>query len=323
MTTAALAVWLMVAPTLAPGQALQDHAGPGAAKTPMGGPPSLPSPPQVTPPQATPPGAAPSQAASGAEGPRLQSSVETLRLVPLRSLPRAPVQADASPRRLCQHLLTAPQSPEARQVEAQGWGVSGEVLVGPYRAVGFVGAYEVGTSGSCRLGDGNLALFRDGRLAALAYSPAGSRRTIGSVEPLERDGARLWDGDYLRQPLADLRLRPDGTLALLPLAEAERVCGGAATVPNIYGRPIRAARRMLQAQGWTPVPGPPATRRQDGRVAAIVRGGVPEVEDCSGTGFGFCSFAYRGTAGTLSVTTAGDGNDPGVAGYGTTCRAGG
>ena len=92
-------------------------------------------------------------------------------------------------------------------------------------------------------------------------------------------------------------------------------------VPNIHGRPINEARTILQRNGWTPAP--PQTRDGNGsRVSGLVRRGVPEVEDCSGTGFGFCAYSYGGAAGTLSVTTAGDDDLPAVAGYSVRCRLG-
>jgi hypothetical protein len=48
------------------------------------------------------------------------------------------------------------------------------------------------------------------------------------------------------------------------------------------------------------------------------------VQECSGTGFGFCDYAYAGPAGTLSVITMGeigeDGRLPVVSDYGVDCR---
>ncbi|GAB1362101.1 hypothetical protein MASR1M32_13370 [Rhodobacter sp.] len=58
--------------------------------------------------------------------------------------------------------------------------------------------------------------------------------------------------------------------------------------------------------------------------ADIAARGVTEVEDCSGTGFGFCSYLYVGPAGGLSVITAGeiwDGGLPTVTGYAMTCAS--
>ncbi|MBR0668088.1 hypothetical protein GXW71_27285 [Roseomonas hellenica] len=50
---------------------------------------------------------------------------------------------------------------------------------------------------------------------------------------------------------------------------------------------------------------------------------MPEVEDCSGTGMGFCGHTYRGPAGRLHVTTVGEGSFPSVAGYRAQCGAAG
>lgn len=256
---------------------------------------------------------------------RVQSMVAALRFVPLQRLPQAPTSAAGAARAACGHLLAEARTPAGREVALAGWGVTGEVGIGPYQAISFVGAFERGTSGSCQLGQGNLGIFRGADLLAVAYAPGNAGRTIGRAVAFERDGLRLWDGDFLSQPLADLRLGADGGLAIQPLAAEERVCAGAASVPNIYGRPINEARGLLARSGWSPVtsPGRAERERLDSRVADLVRRGVPEVEDCSGTGFGFCGYSYRGAAGALSVTTVGDNDFPAVSGYGVRCAASG
>ncbi len=248
-----------------------------------------------------------SGAAARVEGP-------ALRLVPAQRLPRSPVGERPD---FCRHLFAAAQTPAGRQVIAAGWAVTRETALGPYHVVSFVRGAEPGTSGACRLLDGNIGIFRGADLVAIAYAPGGGA-AIGSVRPFGTDALRIWDGDVLSQPVADLQIGPDGSPAIRPLAAEERVCGGKATVPNIYGRPIDQARAMLQRSGWTPAP-PDSREGHDSRVDALVRRGVPEVEDCAGTGFGFCAFAYRGAAGTLRVSTAGEGDSPAVAGYGVDC----
>lgn len=257
------------------------------------------------------------QPAAAQPAPGIRSDVPALRFVPLQRLPRAPALRQPE---FCRHLLAAPRSDAARQVAAAGWAVTREAKLGPYEVVSFIGAIEPGTSGTCRLGDGNLGVFRNGTLVAMAYAPTAGAATIGSLRPFGADSLRIWDGDFLSQPVADLRLGAGESLTIQPLAAEEPVCGGAMVVPNIYGRPITAARAMLQRHGWTPAPPTDPRDGNDTRVADLVRRGLPEVEDCSGTGFGFCSFNYRGTAGTLNVTTVGDNDIPAVAGYGVTCR---
>lgn len=254
---------------------------------------------------------------------RVQSTVEAVRITPLQRLPQAPRSAAGVARTACGHLLEEARTPAGREVALAGWGVTGEVSIGPYQAVSFVGAFERGTSGSCQLSQGNIGLFRGADLLAVAYAASNNGRTIGRAVAFERDGLRIWDGDFLSQPLADLRLGADGSLTIQPLAAQEAVCNGAASIPNIYGRPINEARSLLQRSGWVPAvsPGRAAREQLDERVADLVRRGVPEVEDCSGTGFGFCRYGYRGTAGTLSVTTVGDNDFPAVSGYGVRCGA--
>ncbi len=221
-------------------------------------------------------------AQEGAVQGRFTSSVGDLRIAALQVLPAAP--AGGSGRDVCEQWLAAPKTAAGRQVQAAGWGVTGEVAAGRYQAVSFVGSFEPGTSGSCLARDGNVGIFEGSSLVAIVYVPRGSDRTIGSIEAFETSGLRIWDGDYLRQPLADLQVAGDGALAIGPLATQEKVCGGKAAVPNIYGKPINDARAMLQDMGWAAVAS--AAPRQDPREADLVARGVLEVDGCSGTGFG-------------------------------------
>lgn len=247
----------------------------------------------------------------------VRSDIPALRIVPAQRLPNSPVGQRPE---FCRHLFTEARTPAGRLVIAAGWAVTREAPLGPYQLVSFVRRAEPGTSGTCQMIDGNVAVFRGTELVAIAYAPGGAA-AIGRVTPFGADAVRIWDGDFLSQPVADLRLGADGALTIQPLAAEERACGGRAVVPNIYGRPINQARALLLRQGWSPAP--PASRDgYDSRVEDLVRRGVPEVEDCSGTGFGFCAYNYRGPGGTLSVTTVGDNDFPTVSGYGVTCAPG-
>ncbi len=94
-------------------------------------------------------------------------------------------------------------------------------------------------------------------------------------------------------------------------------------MPLIYGQPVDRARAALAQAGWSPLPYT-GERGPQGLAPDIAAAGVTEVEECSGTGFGFCAYRYRGPAGDLSVTTMGDfgadGSLPVVAFYGVDCR---
>ena len=119
--------------------------------------------------------------------------------------------------------------------------------------------------------------------------------------------------------VGDIRSIDDYKFEFNPVAASDGVCGGRAKVPNINNMPIDKARAALKANGWEPVPSSEQDRT-DSRVAELVKLGVIEAEACSGTGLGYCSYNYRGEAGTLSVTTAGDNDYPSVSDYDVKCN---
>ncbi|MGE4323307.1 MAG: hypothetical protein AB7E60_09795 [Sphingobium sp.] len=247
-------------------------------------------------------------------GPPFQSRVDGVAITAADSIP--PFRGKP-PSALC--FDSSPGTRQGESVAARGWQVTGEAEAGGYQLVSFVGTMEQGTSGSCLLGDGNIALFHGGDVKAILYAPKGVERSIGAIETLESGSIRIFDGDFLSQPMADIRFGEDGSVRIDEVAAFEQVCGGRAKVPNIYGMPVNRARTLLGEAGWTPLPSEAASEHRDGRARSLAMRGVSEVEDCSGTGFGYCRFRYRSGAGTLSVVTAGDDEWPGVARYSVDC----
>lgn len=249
---------------------------------------------------------------AAAASPRFASTVPAIRIAATTTLPAAP----AFDVEFCDHLFDKPKGEAAKAVAAKGWKITGELSAGRYQAVSFVGGAEPATSGACELSKGNVAFFEGGVLKAIAYG-AGKGPMIGRILPTGDGDLRIWDGDIVPGPVADVRISGDGGLAIGKVAAEEKVCGGKAVVPNIYGMPINRARAALQKAGWKPVAAAP--EGEDPRLEALVAQGVVEAESCSGTGFGFCAFNYRGPAGTLGVTTVGDGEFPSVSSYGVAC----
>lgn len=222
----------------------------------------------------------------------------------------------------CDHLMIEPQTAGGRVASALGWAVTGEVSLEGMDVVSFTGGFEPGTSGSCQMTDGNVGVFDDEQLRWLVYGKKGATSRIGVVEAFEKSAIRIWSGDYLPQPLVDMRIDTSGAVSLGNLAPAERFCDGKATVPNIYGIPIAEAREALASAGWGPVLGIAQGEPVDLRSEELKAAGIYEVQSCSGTGFGYCSFGYSGQFAELSVVTVGEGEPsatPEVARYSVSC----
>lgn len=243
-----------------------------------------------------------------------------LDLVALDTLPPAPAaKGDTG---LCSHLFVeTTTTPGGQDATTKGWHVTAELPFGDLTAVSFVGQASPATSGTCELLDGNVGFYSGGQLVALLYSTEPDELMIGRIRPFG-DGLRIISGDVLPGTTADLVRVGDRITATDP-AKEEPVCSGTGLVPDIEGFPIDEARKSLMRAGWTPVPGDPAQQGL-GWAKDIAAAGVPEVEDCSGTGFAFCAYRYTGTAGDLSVVTAGEGGESGglplVSSYGVDCR---
>ncbi len=261
--------------------------------------------------------------------PRFRSDVAELIITPTEQLPAWRGLASDYP---CRNQ--SPQSAEAEAVAGQGWLIMAEADAAGYRLVTFAGHAQSGTSMTCLRSDGGIALFRDGVLRALVQErrrppPAverdaialfGMRPTLlGALEPLDQGGFRIFDGDYVGRAVADLQVAPDGSVSITPQAAVDTVCGGRLQLPNIHNMPINRARANLVDHGWVPTlrssDNPPETAREVG----FVKQGLPEVETCSGTGVGYCNFAYHKAGAVLTVTTAGEASNPPVVGYRMQC----
>lgn len=248
---------------------------------------------------------------------RAASDLANIRMKPLNMLPKAGGSADD--RDGCPNLLIKPKSAAAKQVAAQGWAVMADLPLGagPYRAVSFAGVMQAATSGTCNIAQGNVAVFDNDKLVALAYGKSAEDTAIGTLTALEGGAVRVWDGDIPAAPAGDLHVDADGTLRLTKVADEDAVCHGRAKVPNVYGTPIDKARKALIAQGWKPVRGGAS---DEPRQAALVKRGITEAASCAGTGLAYCDFEYVGPAGKLTLTTAGESALPSVVDYDVKCR---
>ena len=267
------------------------------------------------------PNAVPQATAGNSTGPTgvsLTSKVDDIRITAISTLPSN--NGDTSDAKFCDRFIQKPGSASAKAVRDAGWFVTGQTQVGGYEAVSFVGGLRAGTSGVCQLDDGNVGLFKDGAIQAIAYGKKGVQNAIGMIRA-DEGVLKIYDGDVLHQPAALLRVTADGAVSIDPLPKSQAVCKGAASVPNIQNLPINKAREMLAKAGWGPTPrATPVREAEDVRAFDLAKRGVPEVDSCSGTGMGFCRFDYQGPAGSLAVITVGDDEWPTVSSSSVTCK---
>ncbi|MCK4206213.1 hypothetical protein J3U99_15655 [Brucella pituitosa] len=242
------------------------------------------------------------------------SQVSGVDIVRLTELPKAPKKNEET--ESCVNRASKTPSAEARAVEEHGWTLTGEAKLGSLQVVSFVADTEEGTSGSCLLKDGNIAFYDDGKLVALAYASKKTALSLGRVEE-HGDVLRLWDGDLVQQPVADVKLVGGKGIVITALPNEEKFCAGQVTVPNVRHVPIILARMMLKEYGWQPEQ---SKQEPDSTSQDLLDMGINEVDGCAGTGFGFCGFEYKNAGNSLSVATVGDSPDtPSVISYDVKC----
>jgi hypothetical protein len=184
--------------------------------------------------------------------------------------------------------------------------------------ISFGGEFIGGTSGTCAIRQGNVGVFEGVALKAILYTDKNSDELIGQLRQKEDGELRLWSGEYLRYPVADISA-DDHSFVVKNLSADEPFCHGRAKVPNVYGMPITEARERLGAAGWQPVP---QEREEWGQQIELHDLGVTEAVGCSGTGYAHCTYAYRGPQASLTLTTAGELYEqsiPSVAFYDVSC----
>lgn len=249
---------------------------------------------------------------------KVSSAVDGLHIVAINKLPVAPQEVSTDdPVLNCDR--DPPVSPEGKAVSSLGWKVINEVTNGDLTIIGFFSKGEDGTSGSCFIKNGNVAIYNKGVLQALIYGDEitdDSNSLLGAVSKTNLNNTfRLREFFLGMTAVADLFY--DGNVARVqPIAPIEPFCNGIAPVPNIYGKDIKSARKLLKNYGWKPEN--TEADQNDSIAKELNSEGITEVDSCSGTGFGFCNFDYQREGGiSLNVITMGD--DFTVTDYGAHC----
>ncbi|RQT51095.1 hypothetical protein DF043_31045 [Burkholderia cepacia] len=232
---------------------------------------------------------------------RTASDIAGASLVPLGVLPHSPEDGSLDP--FCERYRAKTTTAAGREVAKRDWIVKSEAPLGRYTVVTFSSGFRAGTSAICFARNGNIGVFDGTTLVALGYTARKAGWQLGSVDRLENGALLIWGGDGPAPPVGELH-EENGGLRLTGVAAESTHCGGRAVVPNVYGAPLDAARRILIAHGWQPLRPREKPQATDG-AATLAKHGIFEAEACSGTGMGYCALRYRNAAGVLGVTTAG------------------
>jgi len=254
--------------------------------------------------------------AAGADTESFASQVEGIEAAALIDLPAGRADPNDPANEFCVMSPADFTTAAAQVVADKNWLVTAEVKWEGLTFISFVERSETGTSGSCLLSDGNVGVFLGRELLGVIYANEAANRSIGFIKKLEDDRLRIWDGNYLAMPLADLQIVDRDLVIVRSVADNDSFCNGQVSVPNIFGLKIQDARRVLFAEGWVVNPLP---SDQSHDWYSDLAASLPELDVCSGTGFGFCAFGYiKNGSGSLGVTTAG--GEYRVAGFSATCE---
>ncbi|KAG8150839.1 hypothetical protein [Burkholderia catarinensis] len=229
------------------------------------------------------------------------SDITGASLVPLGVLPHSPENGSLDP--FCARYRAKTTTAAGREVAKLDWVVTSEAPLGRYTVVTFASGFQPGTSAICFARNGNVGVFDGTTLVALGYTARKAGWQLGSADRLESGALLIWGGDGPAPPVGELH-KEHGGLRLARVAAESTHCHGRAVVPNVYGKPLDAARRILIAHGWQPLRPREKPDAMDG-AATLAKHGIIEAEACSGTGMGYCALRYRSAAGVLGVTTAG------------------
>lgn len=254
-------------------------------------------------------------AANAALGDDVVSRVHKILVAKTVTLPEGPHPGSGDS---CIANFAQPKTAAGKAVQARGWGVMSEEQVGGYQLVSFGGEFVPGLSGACMVHQGNVGIFAGSTLKAILYTGDKGDELIGVLVPREGGSVRLWSGEDLGSPVADIAASSNG-IVVGKVAAQDSFCHGSVKVPNVYNAPITTARQTIRTAGWQPIAQPveAATQQED-----LHKLGIAEAVSCSGTGYGFCSYSYGQNGATLNLTSAGElggDNTPFVTDYAVTC----
>jgi len=205
----------------------------------------------------------------------------------------------------------------SRSIQNKGWGILSEVSLAKYHFIAFAGSFSGGTSSTCSISQSNIAIFEQDNLLGIIYLDASDASLIGSIRLMDAGFIRVFSGDAIQMPVADIHLSLNG-FELKTISALTAYCNGTSIVPSVFGKDIIEARNVLINYGFEPIeaiePSLPVWRMH------LIDAGIREVDACSGSGYSFCRFSYNNENSSVNLITAGDDAFPSVVRIGVNCK---
>ena len=194
-------------------------------------------------------------------------------------------------------------------IQDKGWKILSEVRMAQYHFIAFAGSFDPVTSGACIISRSNIAIFEKEQLLGVVYLDDVKSSLIGSLRLMDAGFIRVFSGDIIQDPVADIQLSLNG-FEMKPISDLTAYCNGGSILPSIIGKNIIEARNALFDYGFEPI------EATEPMVISwrqyLIDYGIREVDGCSGTGFAFCSFSYENESGFVDLITAGEDDFPTV-----------
>jgi len=250
------------------------------------------------------------QTQAAADGITVDIEVEHFEYAPIDNLPKGP-NPEIGEYQCRSYVIEKDQLKyaQAKMIDRSGWGVLAETTLANYTLVAFAGSFIDGTSGTCLINRSNIAIFNDDTLEAIVYLDDPTATHIGDLILTDAGYIRVFSGDYIQLPAAEIHLTRNG-LALTDTSAFTPYCNGGSIVPDVIGKNIAEARKVLFQYGFRPrladEPDVPAWRSN------LLEEGITEIDACSHTGFAFCRFNYKNNVSEVGLVTAGEDNIPTV-----------
>ena len=205
----------------------------------------------------------------------------------------------------------------SRSIQNKGWGILSEVRLAKYHFIAFAGSFSRGTSSTCSISQSNIAIFDQDNLLGIIYLDASDASLIGSLRLMDAGFIRVFSGDTIQMPVADIHFSLSG-FELKTISALTAYCNGTSIVPSVFGKDIIEARNELINYGFEPIeaiePSLPVWRMR------LIDAGIREVDACSGSGYSFCRFSYNNENSSVNLITAGDDAFPSVVRIGVNCK---